>query len=92
MQCNFNCKAGPDSALLAAGQAVVQFAEDYMASDRCQYALKFFLDRDAFDTEAALYAATTLQGVLHSNHACALSACPGICIRVGTELQVDSKI
>ena len=38
-----------------AGQAVVQFAEG--VSDRCEYAIKFFLDYDAFLTEAALYAA-----------------------------------
>lgn len=33
---------------------MVQFAEDPI--DRCEYAIKFFLDREAFLTEAALYA------------------------------------
>eukprot|EP00892_Ulva_mutabilis_P004151 jgi/Ulvmu1/2107/UM125_0011.1 len=37
------------------GQAVVQFLMD--VSDRCEYAAKFFLDHDAFHTEAALYGA-----------------------------------
>ena len=39
----------------AAGQAVVQFALGVL--DRCEYAVKFFLEQDAFLTEAALYAA-----------------------------------
>ena len=38
-----------------AGQAVVQYALG--VHDRHEYALKFFLDREAFLTEAALYAA-----------------------------------
>ena len=38
-----------------AGQAVVQFAQG--SDDRCEYAIKFFLDYSAFLTEAALYAA-----------------------------------
>ena len=38
-----------------AGQAVVQFVVDNR--DRSEYAVKFFLDREAFLTEAALYAA-----------------------------------
>ena len=37
-----------------AGQGLVEFAED--PEDRCDYAIKFFLDREAFLTEAALYA------------------------------------
>eukprot|EP00892_Ulva_mutabilis_P006549 jgi/Ulvmu1/4266/UM194_0006.1 len=37
------------------GQAIVQFAEG--VSDRCEYAIKFFLDYEAFLVEAALYAA-----------------------------------
>eukprot|EP00892_Ulva_mutabilis_P000965 jgi/Ulvmu1/1086/UM106_0002.1 len=37
------------------GQAGVQFMVD--VSDRCEYAAKFFLDRDDFLTEAAVYAA-----------------------------------
>ena len=38
-----------------AGQAVVQFVMDNR--DRREYAVKFFMDREAFLTEAALYAA-----------------------------------
>ena len=38
-----------------AGQAVVQFAKGY--HDKIEYAIKFFLDREAFQAEAALYAA-----------------------------------
>eukprot|EP00892_Ulva_mutabilis_P005729 jgi/Ulvmu1/3528/UM163_0010.1 len=37
------------------GQAVVQFAHGTL--DGCKYAIKFFLDAQAFATEAALYAA-----------------------------------
>ena len=36
------------------GQGVVQFVQD--SRDRCDYAVKFFLHRDAFLNEAALYA------------------------------------
>ena len=48
----------------AAGQAVVQFVRQ--RSDRCEYAVKFFLDRHAFRAEAALYAACT-PGVTRRN-------------------------
>ena len=41
--------------VMPAGQAVVQFARG--ARDRCDYAVKFFLDHEAFFVEAALYAA-----------------------------------
>lgn len=40
---------------LRAGQAVVQFCRD--SRDDCHYAIKFFLDQDAFLTEASLFAA-----------------------------------
>eukprot|EP00892_Ulva_mutabilis_P006547 jgi/Ulvmu1/4264/UM194_0004.1 len=44
------------------GQGVVQFAED--AADGSDYAIKFFLDRAAFLTEAALY--STCSPSMHS--------------------------
>ena len=59
--CKYKGNAHPDqsdpSCVLprAAGQAVVQFAREHYG--RCEHAVKFFLDRDAFLTEAALYAA-----------------------------------
>ena len=40
---------------MCAGQAIVQFVVDIR--NRCEYAVKFFLDSEAFLTEAALYAA-----------------------------------
>ena len=49
------CPPRPLHCMLdTAGQAVVQFAEDPI--DQCEYAIKFFLDQEAFLTEAALYA------------------------------------
>jgi len=45
----------------AAGQAVVQFAQGH--HDEVEYAIKFFLDRDAFLAEAALYASHS-----HASH------------------------
>ena len=41
----------------SAGQGIVQFAEG--AENSCAYAVKFFLDAEAFRTETALYAACT---------------------------------
>lgn len=40
---------------VSAGQAIIQFVMD--VKERCEYAVKFFLDREAFLAEAALYAA-----------------------------------
>ena len=42
----------------AAGQAVVQFARGY--HDQVDYAIKFYLDREAFVSEAALYASCSV--------------------------------
>ena len=60
-----------------AGQAVVQFVVD--TGDRSEYAVKFFLDREAFLTEAALYAAC-MPAVLSA-------ASPEIAARANTVLE-----
>eukprot|EP00892_Ulva_mutabilis_P004147 jgi/Ulvmu1/2103/UM125_0007.1 len=58
------------------GQAVVQFARG--ARDRVEYAIKFFLDQQAFRAEAALYAACSGErsSTDTSQHACTSSCAP----------------
>lgn len=48
---------------LAAGQSIVHFAHGY--HDEVDYAIKFFLDQDAFLAEAALYASYSPASISH---------------------------
>ena len=75
---------GASSQGWCAGQAVVHFAED---SGGVEYALKFFLDREAFLTEARLYSAcgTPLPGIA-SITSLARPAAPAVQESSGLEL------